>query len=288
MQINDIYGPDNLVHQWDLDATGHPGCFLDGLASGDPGALAALQKNAGVRALVGLVEPYEAAQALVALGQPDNGQPKQIPDPAWIAPAPTDPPTVPAPTAPLIANPAWALLPATIAGTDAQGQPTSTPEPRWTAYNAAVALIAAATPTTIAHALWRTQEPSTTDPAQADALTAWNAAKATVQGALATLAATPLAVDPRTPPFSADAVSAECKARILAVASTNCQINMAAARAAGILTPDQDTAFTAGLAWINAMRGACAALTTASDPTFTLDSHWPACPAAVVALAASF
>lgn len=95
--------------------------------------------------------------------------------------------------------------------------------------------------------------------------------------------------DPAPQPiFDPTPVGDECRRRIFAVASTNAQVNMAAARAAGLLSAEDDAAFAAGLGWINAMRGACAALIAAQDATFADDAHWPECPAAVVALAAKF
>lgn len=93
---------------------------------------------------------------------------------------------------------------------------------------------------------------------------------------------------PAPAPFDADAVFAECKRRIFAVASTNAQVNMAAARAAGILSSDDEAAFLAGLQWIAAMRETCAALISAQDEAATEDGKWPTCPPAVVALAAKF
>ncbi len=93
---------------------------------------------------------------------------------------------------------------------------------------------------------------------------------------------------PPAAPFDANAVSAECKRRIFAIASTNAQVNMAAARAAGILSSDDEAAFLAGLQWIAAMRAACETLIVAQDATFADDGHWPACPANVAALAAKF
>lgn len=93
---------------------------------------------------------------------------------------------------------------------------------------------------------------------------------------------------PYVAPFNPDAVSAECKRRIFAVASTNAQVNMAAARAAGILSPAQEAAFLDGLTWTQAMRAACETLIAASDKTFAEDAHWPACPADVIALADAF
>lgn len=69
---------------------------------------------------------------------------------------------------------------------------------------------------------------------------------------------------------------ADCRRRIFAVADETAQMNLAAAAAAGVLEEEQMTVYRAGLAWIHAMRAACA------------DGHWPEPPAEVVALAARF
>lgn len=90
------------------------------------------------------------------------------------------------------------------------------------------------------------------------------------------------------PPFDPAPIFAECKRRIFAVASTNAQVNMAAARAAGILSSDDEAAFLAGLQWITAMRAACAELVAQEAVEFIDDGEWPACPAAVITLAARF
>ena len=156
-----------------------------------------MQQNAAIRAMIGPVEAYEAAQAIVARGEPDNGQPKEIPDPAWVDPGDGS-------TAPLIANPDWALLPRTVETVGADGQPVTGLEPRWTAYDDAQATIAAASATTLALARWREAEaghggPEETvaqDAAEAQGA-AWEADRTAVLDALATAAAQPLAVDPR-------------------------------------------------------------------------------------------
>ena len=85
-----------------------------------------------------------------------------------------------------------------------------------------------------------------------------------------------------------DNIKAECGRRIYAVASLATQANMTAARAAGLLTPDQDAAFLAGLQWIGAMRAACAGLIASGASDYNDNVHWPACPADVVALANAF
>ncbi len=85
-----------------------------------------------------------------------------------------------------------------------------------------------------------------------------------------------------------DNIKAECGRRIYAVASLATQTNMTAARAAGLLTPDQDAAFLAGLQWIGAMRAACANMITSCESDHQSDAHWPACPVEFVALANAF
>lgn len=191
MQIDDFLS-NGMVRRWSL-VDGQASCDEDAIDANAAGALAALQKNAAVRALIGPVETYEAAAALVARGEPDNGQPKQIPDPAAVRPdnAPDDW------TAPMVANPDWALLPRTVETVGVDGQPQTAPEPRWQAYDAAGAIIAAASATTLALARWRQGEPSEAD---AEAHAAWATAKADAMAALATEAAKPLANDPRPVP----------------------------------------------------------------------------------------
>lgn len=188
MEIDDLLS-NGMVRRWSL-VDGQARCVEDALASADAGALPALQRNAAIRAMVGAVEAYEAAQAIVARGEPDNGQPQQIPDPAAERPenAPDDW------TPPLIANPEWALLPRTVTTVDGDGQETTAPEPRWRAFDAASAIVAAASPTTLALARWRQGEPSQDD---ADAHAARAQAKTDTLAALATEAAKLLDVDPR-------------------------------------------------------------------------------------------
>ena len=95
-------------------------------------------------------------------------------------------------------------------------------------------------------------------------------------------------IPPEPTPPTADEIKAECGRRIYAVASQAAQTNMAAARAAGVLTEEQNAAFLSGLQWIAAMRGAAGKLVAASDATYKNDSHWPACPQAVIDLADAF
>lgn len=181
-QLALVYGDQNYVHQWDLVA-GYPQCLLDGLSPSAAGATAALQKSVAVQALLDLVESYEAAQRLVASGQP--------------------------------------TAPTTISGVDAQGNATTTPNPVWTTYNAAVALVAGASATTVAHALWRSGEPK--DPGASDtaghaafvtAHAAWLAAEAAVQTALTSLAAQPLAHDPRPAPTTVPMWAAQAALKV--------------------------------------------------------------------------
>ena len=84
MEIDDLLS-NGYVRRWSL-VDGQARCVEDALASADAGALPALQRNAAIRVMVGAVETYEAAQALVARGEPDNGQPPQIPDPPPCGP----------------------------------------------------------------------------------------------------------------------------------------------------------------------------------------------------------
>lgn len=85
---------------------------------------------------------------------------------------------------------------------------------------------------------------------------------------------------------SADAVRAEVHRRILARASYNTQINMAAAAAAGRFTGADADAFQDALDWVDAMRTKGQELV--ADPTYADDSHWPEPTAAAIALAARF
>lgn len=83
-------------------------------------------------------------------------------------------------------------------------------------------------------------------------------------------------------------IAGECQRRIYAVASQNCQMNMTAWIASGQADEDDRAAFNAALAWVQAMRAACAGLIAASQAAFADDRSWPACPATVAALAARF
>ncbi len=79
--------------------------------------------------------------------------------------------------------------------------------------------------------------------------------------------------------IAADLLSArksDCRARIFAIAGATTQINLAAAAAAGLLDADQMATYRAGLAWVEAMRAACAT------------GIWPEVPAGVAELAATY
>lgn len=87
---------------------------------------------------------------------------------------------------------------------------------------------------------------------------------------------------------AASDIKMECGRRIYAVASQAAQTNMAAARAAGMLTPEQNDAFEAGLLWIASMQATCRALALSLPDSYADDASWPPCPANVAALAAAF
>jgi hypothetical protein len=82
------------------------------------------------------------------------------------------------------------------------------------------------------------------------------------------------------------AAKAECRRRIFAVANETAQINLAAVAAAGLLNAGDKAIYATGLAWVAAMRAACATAAVASDATD--DALWPAIPPGVAALAARF
>ena len=94
-----------------------------------------------------------------------------------------------------------------------------------------------------------------------------------------------------------DAVKAECRRRIYAVASAETQLNMTSYAAAIALKPPAErtaeeagvaAAFMAALAWVSAMRAAVAAIAGDAARDIAADASWPACPDQVVALASSF
>lgn len=201
MQIDDLLS-NGMVRRWSL-VDGQARCVEDAIGANDAGALEALKQNSAIRALLAPVDAYEAALAIIARGEPDNGQPRQIPDPAAVRPedAPDDW------AAPLIDNPAWSLLPRTVETIGQDGEPQTAPEPRWQAYDDAEAEIATASETTKALARWRAaeaghgslEETVAQDASEAQGA-AWEADRDAVLAALATEAAKPLAVDPRPVP----------------------------------------------------------------------------------------
>ncbi len=288
-EIDDLTS-NGFVRRWEL-IDGQARCPLDAIPATDPGALAVMQRNAAVRQMIAAVESYEAAQRIVAAGEPDNGQPRHIPDPnaARQEDAADDW------SAPLVDNPEWALAPRTITTTDGAGEPQTAPEPRWQAYDAAAATLAGASATTLAHARWRAGEPvsgddghSPDDDAAEAAGAAWEADRAATLAELDRLAAIPLAVDPRFPVFDPALVKAECGRRIYAVASDNAQKNMLAAICAGLM-PDADKAiFEAGVVWIAQMQAASRDLIAARHMTFAGGEHWPPVPPGVRELAARY
>lgn len=84
-----------------------------------------------------------------------------------------------------------------------------------------------------------------------------------------------------------EAARAECRRRILAVAPETTQTNLIGAAAAGLLDPAALAAYRASVGWIAQMRAAWGPIADAGfDPAD--DALWPACPPAVLALAAQF
>lgn len=82
------------------------------------------------------------------------------------------------------------------------------------------------------------------------------------------------------------AAKAECRRRIFAVANEAAQMNLASWNSAGLLSIDDRATYAAGLAWVSAMRAACATAAVAPDPAD--DALWPAVPPGVADLAARF
>lgn len=84
------------------------------------------------------------------------------------------------------------------------------------------------------------------------------------------------------------AARAECEGRIYAVAPATTQMNMTAARAAGVMNAADQAAYAAALVWVQDMRAAYRALVAAADADFALDSKWPPVPAAVAELCSRY
>ncbi|HEV2570323.1 MAG TPA: hypothetical protein VGU72_01200 [Beijerinckiaceae bacterium] len=181
-----------FVHRWTLLA-GQPRCVEDAILSSYAGALSALRRNAAIRAALPPVAEYEAAQGLVGQGEPDNGEPRQVPE----VDEEGQPVLVDASRPIMVDNPAWALLPRMVIVTDPEtGEETEKSEPRWVAYDAAVALIADASPVVKAFALWRRPEPVEGEEGRLE----WLAAGQLVVAAIDDAAETPLEADPRPVP----------------------------------------------------------------------------------------
>ena len=186
MQIDDMTSG-GFVRRWTL-IDGRPRCVLDAIPASAAGAVAALQRNAAVRAMIAAVEALEAARAVT---QPDNGAARLVPDPDWTGEG----------EAPLVANPAWALAPRMIESDD--GEAT---DPRWLAWDGAQSTIAGASADVLALADWRAAEPEggqhetdAMDAAEAEGAP-WEAARAAALAELDRLAALPLDHDPRPVP----------------------------------------------------------------------------------------
>ncbi len=285
-EIDDFLS-NGMIRRWEL-IDGHARCPLDAIPATDSDALAVLQRNAAVRTMIGAVETYEAAQRIVAAGEPDNGRPRQMADPDAVRPEDAADDW----SAPLIDNPDWVLAPRTVETTDSDGQPQTAPEPRWQAYDAAVAIVAGASEPTLAHARWRAGEPVSGDDGHSlandddeAAGAAWESDRAATLAELDRLAAIPLAVDPRFPVFDPSLVKAECGRRIYAVASDNAQKNMLAAICAGLMADADKTIFETGVVWIAQMQAASRDLIAARHMTFADNEHWPPVPPGVRDLA---
>ena len=125
--------------------------------------------------------------------------------------------------------------------------------------------------------------------AYTDAPGAAPAGKVMVREAGRWVAKTPPSGAPASPDAAlSDRVRTEVQARIHARASVNTQINMVAARAAGMLDASQEAAFADAVSWVGAMRAKGQQLIAAGDETYSEDHHWPEPSEAAVNLAAQF
>lgn len=86
----------------------------------------------------------------------------------------------------------------------------------------------------------------------------------------------------------ASAVKDECRRRILAVASSNTQINMIAAVAAGILSEAERSSYSSAVEWVGDMRRASTLLISNKDNDFRDESKWPPIPEHALALCKKF
>ena len=83
------------------------------------------------------------------------------------------------------------------------------------------------------------------------------------------------------------AARTECERRIVAVASVSDQMNLSAAAAAGFMTPEQMTAYQAGVLWINDCRNTWRRL-AAEGGDINADENWPVPADEIKALADAF
>lgn len=86
----------------------------------------------------------------------------------------------------------------------------------------------------------------------------------------------------------APAIKAECGRRIVAVASPNTQMNMTAARSAGLMSTAEKASYATALGWVADMRAKCDGLIDAADQDYLNDAKWPAVPAGVADLCAKY
>lgn len=83
-------------------------------------------------------------------------------------------------------------------------------------------------------------------------------------------------------------INEECQNRIFAVVSPNTQMNIAAHAAAGLLTPEQDAVFKAGLQWIADMVDVARQLIANKVEDYRSDNYWPAPSQEMINLAEQF
>jgi hypothetical protein len=78
-----------------------------------------------------------------------------------------------------------------------------------------------------------------------------------------------------------------CRARILAVCNETAQTNLAAAAAAGLLTPRDMAIYRVGMVWVATMRAAWGPLADAGADLRD-DANWPPVPPGVAELGGRF
>ena len=86
----------------------------------------------------------------------------------------------------------------------------------------------------------------------------------------------------------APAIRAECRRRILTIASAETQMNMTAEAAAGRFSDAELVTYKAALDWVGDMRAKCAELIQGAVEDYASAAHWPPVPAGVVALCDRF